>query len=104
MAQARLGWSPAGLGWHCFRHAEAAAAGSVPLIPHPTVETDAGFVDGVTALLYDPRPGGLADAVRAALADPARLARISAAARAHALANLTPEAVAARVLAEALPL
>ncbi len=103
MAQARLGWSPAGFGWHCFRHAEAAAAGSVPLIPYPTVETAAGFVDGLTALLYDPRPGGLADAVRAALADPARLARISAAARAHALANLTPEAIAARVLAESQP-
>jgi len=103
MARARLGWSPAGLGWHCFRHAEAAAAGSVPLIPYPTVETAAGFLDGVTALLYDPRPGGLADAVRAALADPARIARISAAARAHALASLTPEAIAARVLAESRP-
>lgn len=103
MAQARLGWSPAGFGWHCFRHAEAAAAGSVPLIPYPTVETAAGFVDGVTAQLYDPRPGGLAAAVRTALADPARLARIATTARAHALANLTPGAVAARVLAASLP-
>jgi hypothetical protein len=39
--------------------------------------------------------------VREALAEPARLACIAAAARAHALANLTPEAIAARVLAEA---
>lgn len=102
MARARLTWSPAGFGWHCFRHAEAAAAGSVPLMPYPTVETGAGFVHGATALLYDPRPGGLAAAVHDALADPARLARIAEAARAHALANLTPEAVAARVLAESL--
>lgn len=103
MARARLTWSPAGFGWHCFRHAEAAAAGSVPVIPYPTVETAAGFVHGVTALFYDPRPGGLATAVREALADPARLERIAASARAHALANLTPEAVAAQVLAESLP-
>ena len=41
-------------------------------------------------------------AVRDALADPARLERIAEAARTHALANLTPEAVAARVLAESL--
>lgn len=102
MAQARLAWSPAGFGWHCFRHAEAAAAGSVPLMPYPTVETAAGFVHGSTALFYDPRPGGLAEAVREALADPPRLARIAAAARAHALANLTPEAIAERILTEAL--
>ncbi|MFN8602524.1 MAG: glycosyltransferase [Candidatus Binatia bacterium] len=102
LARSRLAWSPAGLGWHCFRHAEAAAAGSVPLMPRPTVETAAGFVHGETALFYDTRPGGLASAVREALADPPRLARIAAAARAHALANLTPEAVAARVLAESL--
>jgi glycosyltransferase involved in cell wall biosynthesis len=100
MAQAQLAWSPAGFGWHCFRHAEAAAAGAVPLMPYPTVETAAGFVHGTTALFYDPRPGGLAEAVRAALADPPRLEGIAAAARAHALACLTPEAVAARVLAE----
>lgn len=102
MAQAWLAWSPAGFGWHCFRHAEAAAAGSVPLMPYPTVETDAGFVHGTTALFYDPRPGGLAEAVREALADRARLERIAAAAREHARTNLTPEAVAARVLAESL--
>lgn len=102
LAQARLAWSPAGFGWHCFRHAEAAAAGAVPLIPYPTVESDAGFVHGATAWHYDPRPGGLAAAVRAALTDPARLALIGDAARAHALASLTPEAVAARVLAESL--
>lgn len=102
IAQARLTWSPAGFGWHCFRHAEAAAAGSVPLMPYPTVETDAGFVHGATALFYDPRPGGLATAVREALADPPWLARIAATAREHALANLTPEAVATRVLAASL--
>lgn len=102
LARARLAWSPAGLGWHCFRHAEAAAAGSVPLMPRPTVETAVGFVHGENALFYDPRPGGLADAVRAALADPPRLARIAEAARAHALSSLTPEAVAARVLGESL--
>lgn len=102
LARARLAWSPAGLGWHCFRHAEAAAAGSVPLMPHPTVETAAGFVHGTNALFYDRRPGGLAHAVREALADPQRLERIADAARVHALASLTPEAVAARVLAESL--
>jgi hypothetical protein len=101
-AAARLTWSPAGHGWQCFRHAEAAACGSVPLMPYPTIETHAGFVDGQTAIFYDPRPGGLSAAVRAALADPARLDAMGAAARQHALRHLTPAAVADYVLDDAL--
>jgi hypothetical protein len=101
-AAARVTWSPAGHGWQCFRHAEAAACGSVPLMPYPTIETHAGFVDGQTAIFYDPRPGGLSAALRAALADPVRLDAMGAAARQHALRHLTPSAVADYILRDAL--
>ncbi|MEA5440935.1 glycosyltransferase [Cyanobium gracile] len=97
-----LTWSPPGYGWQCFRHAEAALCGSVPLLSYPTVETHAGFVDGRQALFYDPRPGGLTLAVRRALADTARLRILGEAAREHVLTHHTPEAIAAYILGDAL--
>ena len=49
LARARLAWSPAGLGWHCFRHAEAAAAGAT--IGRLGAET---FWGGYTGVFLDP--------------------------------------------------
>ena len=97
-----LTWSPAGLGWDCFRHYEAAACGSVPLMPYPWIERQDPLVDGEHAILYDPRPGGLAAAVRAALTDRGRLARMAEGARAQAWAYHRPEAIAARIVRLAL--
>lgn len=97
-AAAHLVWSPEGLGWDCFRHYEALACGSVPLINQPQIDRHAPLLAGEHALYYDPEPGGLAKAVLAALADKAALARIADAGRAHVLAHHTPAAIARYVV------
>ncbi len=97
-AAAHLVWSPEGLGWDCFRHYEALACGSVPLINQPSIDRHAPLIGGEHALYYDPEPGGLTRAVRAALADKAALARIAEAGQAHVLANHTPQALARYVV------
>jgi hypothetical protein len=101
-ARAWLVWSPEGLGWDCFRHYEAPACGSVPLINVPTIERHRPLLNGEHALYYDPEPGGLSRAVRSALADKPRLAQMAAAAKGHVLANHTPDALARYVRDEAL--
>jgi hypothetical protein len=93
-AAAHLVWSPEGLGWDCFRHYEAPACGSVPLINQPPLDRHAPLADGEHALYYDVEPGGLARAVSAALADKPALARIAVAAQAHVMAHHTPQALA----------
>jgi hypothetical protein len=102
IAAARLVWSPAGLGWDCSRHYEAAMVGSVPLINHPSITRERPFEDGVHCVLYAAEPGGLTQAVRAALADKPKLQRMGEAARAHALRHHTDRArcdhIAATVL------
>lgn len=98
MAAAWLAWSPAGYGWDCYRHYEAAAVGTVPLMPHPTIHRHAPMIEGEHCLFYPVEPGGLAAAVRAALADKPRLARMGAAARDHVHAHHTLEARAAYVV------
>jgi Glycosyl transferases group 1 len=97
-AAARLVWSPEGLGWDCFRHYEAPACGSVPLINLPTIDRHAALVGGEHALYYDPEPGGLTAAILAALADTAALDRIAAAGQAHVMAHHTPTALARYVV------
>jgi glycosyltransferase involved in cell wall biosynthesis len=97
-AAARLVWSPEGLGWDCFRHYEALACGSVPLINHPSIDRHAPLIGGEHALYYDPEPGGLARAVLAALADKPALARIAEAGRSHVLVHHTPAALARYVV------
>jgi hypothetical protein len=101
-AAAWIVWSPEGLGWDCFRHYEAAAAGSVPLINQPTIERSLPLIAGAHALYYDPEAGGLARAIRAAIADRPAMARIAARARRHVLDHHTPEAIARRMVTEAL--
>ncbi len=93
-AAAHLVWSPEGLGWDCFRHYEAAACGSVPLINQSPLDRHAPLIAGEHALYYDVEPGGLTRAVTAALADKPALARMAAAAQAHVMAHHTPTALA----------
>ena len=100
-AAAWLVWSPEGLGWDCFRHYEAAACGSVPLINQPGIERHAPLIGGQHALYYDAEPGGLTRAVRAALADKPALAKIAAAGQAHVMARHTPQALARYVVESA---
>jgi hypothetical protein len=97
-AAARLVWSPEGLGWDCFRHYEAGACGSVPLINQPPLDRHAPLIAGEHALYYDVEPGGLTRAAAAALADPAALARIAAAGQTHVMTRHTPAALARYVV------
>jgi Glycosyl transferases group 1 len=97
-AQAWLTWSPEGLGWDCFRHYEAAACESVPLMNQPAIERHRPLLQGTHAIYYDAEEGGLTRAVLAALADKQRLAAIASAARAHVLAHHTPAALARHIV------
>lgn len=86
-AAAHLVWSPEGFGWDCFRHYETPLCWSVPLINSPTILRHAPMRDGEHAIFYDPEPGGLARAARAALAEPGRLQAMAEAARRHVLSR-----------------
>lgn len=103
-AQAWLTWSPEGFGWECFRHYEAPACGSVPVINSPTVERHKPLVDGEHAIFYTVENGGLTQAITTALADKERLKRIAAAGRAHVLAHHTPRALAEYIVRTTLGL
>jgi glycosyltransferase involved in cell wall biosynthesis len=83
-AGARLVWSPEGYGWDCFRHYEAAACGSVPLINYPSIQRYRPLQDGTHCLYYAPEPGGLSQAILGALQDKAKLAAMAENARDHA--------------------
>jgi hypothetical protein len=97
-AQAWIAWSPEGLGWDCFRHYEAPACGTVPLINQPTIERHRPLIDGIHALYYDPEPGFLTAAIEAALTDKDRLTTIARAGKAHVLAHHTVSAIARYVV------
>jgi glycosyltransferase involved in cell wall biosynthesis len=99
-AEAWLVLSPAGLGWDCYRHVEAALCGSVPLVSAPTIDRYRPFVIGEHCLAYYADENRMIETVNAALADKTRLAGMAAAAREHALANLTEEAVCSALLEE----
>jgi Glycosyl transferases group 1 len=101
-AQAWLTWSPAGLGWDCFRHYEAAGCGSVPVINQPAIERHAPLLDRVHAVYYDIEEGGLTRAISRALADKAKLRAMAEAGRAHVMAHHTPAAIVRYVIGTTL--
>jgi hypothetical protein len=101
-AAAWLTWSPEGLGWDCFRHYEACACESVPVISQPTIERHRPLVAGEHAFYYDVEPGGLTRAIMAAIADKPRLSKMAQAARRHVLAHHTPSALARSVVERSL--
>jgi hypothetical protein len=72
--------SPSGNGWDCFRHYEAAAAGSVPVMNYPWIERYAPLQDGRHCLFYSVERGSLTEVVRRALAQRETLRGISQAA------------------------
>lgn len=51
-AQSYLVWSPEGAGWDCFRHYEAAASGSVPVMNVPPITCYRRLVHNQHALYY----------------------------------------------------
>ena len=99
-AQAHLVWSPEGGGWDCYRHYEAAWAGSVPLMQSPIIRRYAPLVDEVHALYYYVEDDHLLFRVRQALQNRARLIEMGRAARAHVLAKHTFEALSRYVVEE----
>lgn len=98
-ARAWLTWSPAGTGWQCFRHAEAALCRSVPVINDSPIREHAPLMHGQHCLYYPPEPGGLTRAVLDSLRDKERLARMAEAARHHILSHHTHPAVCAYIMA-----
>jgi hypothetical protein len=103
-AGAWLTWSPEGYGWDCFRHYEALACGSVPIINYPTIERHRPLVAGEHVFFYGVEAGGLSDTIRSALRDKTRLARMAENGRAHVLAHHDPAALARHIVETALRL
>jgi hypothetical protein len=97
-AQAWIVWSPEGLGWDCFRHYEALACGSVPLMNQPSIIRHQPLLHGVHGLYYDPEPGFLTATIEQALADKERLRTIARDGKAHVLAHHTMAAIAKYVV------
>ncbi|MDX8438214.1 hypothetical protein [Mesorhizobium australafricanum] len=84
-AAAYLVWSPEGYGWDCFRHHEAAAMASVPVINAPSIRPYRPMRHGSECLYYVPEKGALARTVLAALENRDDLIAIGRAAREQAL-------------------
>jgi Glycosyl transferases group 1 len=103
-ASSWLVWSPEGYGWECFRHYEALACASVPMINYPTIERHRPLIDGEHALFYPGEPGTLTSAVLSALADKPRLNRIAAAGRAHVMKHHTASSLAEHIVEQGLAL
>jgi hypothetical protein len=101
-AAARMVWSPEGFGWDCFRHYEAAACGSVPLVNYPPVRRYRPLQHGESCLLYGPEPGGLRNAILSALEDKARLAAMAENAREHAMRFHRREAMGRHIVESCL--
>lgn len=97
-ARAFLVWSPEGAGWDCVRHYEVPLCGSVPLVNRPWIVRHQPLQDGEHCVFYDPESGGLAAAIRTALADKERLKRIAIAARQHVLSHHTRAALCTYIL------
>lgn len=97
-AQAWIVWSPEGFGWDCFRHYEALACGSVPLMNQPSIERHQPLLNGIHGLYYDPEPGFLTAAIEQALADKDRLRTIARTGQAHVFAHHTIPAIAKYVV------
>jgi hypothetical protein len=99
-AQASIVWSPEGGGWDCFRHYEAALAGSVPLMSTPTIRRHAPLVDGEHALYYYVEGNDFSCRIREALRDRKKLRTMGLAARQHVLQWHTYEALGRYVIDE----
>ncbi len=102
-AAAYLVWSPAGFGWECFRHYEAALVGSVPVMSTPTIERHLPLEEGVHALYYPVEGEGLTRTITSALRDKRRLEAMGQAARAHVERHHTHGALCRHIVSRTLP-
>jgi hypothetical protein len=88
-SRAWLTWSPEGYGWDCFRHYEAAACGSVPVISRATIHCHAPLRHGEHCFYYDVEGDSLQSVIRDALADRPGLNAMACAAREHVIRHHT---------------
>jgi hypothetical protein len=88
-SRAWLTWSPEGYGWDCFRHYEAAACRSVPIISQATIHRYEPLRHGVHCYYYDVEGDDLRTVIVNALADRRRLAMLACNARDHVLRHHT---------------
>lgn len=98
LSQAHLAWSPEGFGWQCFRHFEAAAAESVPVINRGGIEMPHPFREGEHCFYYEADGRDLLRVIRGALADRAQLRTMGRAAREHVEQHHTHEALVEQIL------
>lgn len=111
-AQSYLVWSPEGAGWDCFRHYEAAASGSVPVMNVPPITCYQPLVHNQHALYYvsefrdtsasgsefqDVREG-FVSTVTNALKDRQKLEQMGKAAREFALRHHTHDAIVNHII------
>jgi hypothetical protein len=95
LAQAWLVWSPEGYGWDCYRHYEAAFAGSVPVINTPDPHRVRPYEDGTECFYYQPENDGLQQVIVEALNDKMRLRAMAERARIRVLTRYTRQALVA---------
>jgi hypothetical protein len=103
-ARSWLTWSPEGYGWECLRHYEASLCGSVALLSAPGITRYAPLEDGVHAHIYPDRPGGLVDALEAALSQKPALKLMAERARGHVLAHHTHARICEHIVATSIDL
>lgn len=106
-SQSYLVWSPEGAGWDCFRHYEAAASGSIPVMNVPPITPYQPLAHDRHAIYYVSEFGhrsapardfqavsdGFVATVMRALEDRPRLLRMGKAAREFALSFHTHDAI-----------
>jgi hypothetical protein len=97
-ARAWLVWSPEGLGWDCFRHYEAPACRSVPVINRPRITRHRPLEEGAHGFFYEPSGGNLSAVVKAALAGKEKLRTMAEAGREYVLRFHTHRAICEYIL------
>ena len=102
LSESRLALSPPGMGWDCWRHYESMAAGSVPLMPYPTVLQYQPAIDGEHSFYFAPEPGGLTRALDRAFSLQAQLPNMAAAGRELVLQHHTFPKLREYVISETL--
>ena len=99
-----LCFSPPGVGWDCWRHYEAMAAGCIPLLTYPTILRHQPPVEGEHAFYFAPEPGGLARGLEQALRARSRWPEMSKACWKWVLTHHTLPQLRAHLLATTLQL
>lgn len=85
--------TPEGYDWDCFRHYEALATGTVPVINQPNVQRYQPIIEGKHWRYYDVEGDDLVRVALGALKDRAHLTRMAEAGREQVLRHFTHRAL-----------